>query len=367
MAYSLYEKPLKSAKEVQYFPEEYDYPDYYNIARATYSNDSPYLPSRKCKNLPSVDYENERKCPIYIHQFNKPPNSSMYNNYSKNGDNDATGKRNTQLKKNKSKNSKLMLDKLEETYWATWKPSKEAKNPKYANTAKRSYERDVKSESKRQEVSDHLIKYFEFSDFPSSSGSVLGGKSTNRFEASTHTQEIQTDFVIPEVVIPELPEKNSDEIDDFETELPPDEVSSHETLVLVKSEEHQETVTLKTDEGSIETLIEENKTDIANTLVEGNGGSNKIKTLLNHTDSVIIHRKKQDGVKNEVQQPKCIKLYKKVGSGVSKGGSYPLKGGTYPLKSCLKKTSTEKSNFRLGAPGSPLFVTSNSFNKKYCR
>ncbi|VEN64369.1 unnamed protein product, partial [Callosobruchus maculatus] len=82
--------------------------------------------------------------------------------------------------------------------------------------------------------------------------------------------------------------------------------------------------------------------------------------ILRHKDSFIIHRKKQSEVKEFLQQPKCIRLYRKSTP------SYTSRGGSYPLRSCLKKETgffSTKGNFRLGAPGKPLFVTTSS----YCR
>ncbi|CAH1957002.1 unnamed protein product [Acanthoscelides obtectus] len=82
--------------------------------------------------------------------------------------------------------------------------------------------------------------------------------------------------------------------------------------------------------------------------------------LLRHKDSFIIHRKKQKEVKDFLQQPKCIRLYRKSNPSIMS------RGGSYPLRSCLKKETgffPAKGNFRLGAPGKPLFVT----NSSYCR
>lgn len=69
--------------------------------------------SHKSTMLPTINYINERKCPIYVHNIRK--NSSVYNHYNE--------KFTTAKKPNEA--NKQVLDKLEETYWSTWRPKKE--------------------------------------------------------------------------------------------------------------------------------------------------------------------------------------------------------------------------------------------------
>lgn len=80
--------------------------------------------------------------------------------------------------------------------------------------------------------------------------------------------------------------------------------------------------------------------------------------FVEHKDSIEITKKKQEkeGQKEHYKQPKCIRLYRKTGTTTGY-----MKGGTYPLKSCLRK---DQGPFRLGPPGSPLFITSSSFSNR---
>lgn len=80
--------------------------------------------------------------------------------------------------------------------------------------------------------------------------------------------------------------------------------------------------------------------------------------FVQHKDSIEITKKKQEkeGQKEHYKQPKCIRLYRKTGATTGY-----MKGGTYPLKSCLRK---DQGAFRLGPPGSPLFITSSSFSNR---
>lgn len=70
---------------------------------------------------PTIRYFNERKCPIYVHQIQK--DSSVFGNY----DEKLTTPRKIAAN-NQNNVNKMVLDKLEETYWATWKPKRESSN-----------------------------------------------------------------------------------------------------------------------------------------------------------------------------------------------------------------------------------------------
>lgn len=95
--------------------------------------------------LPTINYLNERKCPIYVHNIKK--DSSVYNNYNEKL---VTPRKtmDTQKVSGGQNASKFVLDKLEETYWATWKPKKD-----FGSGSK------IKTPSK--------IEKIEFSDFKS--------------------------------------------------------------------------------------------------------------------------------------------------------------------------------------------------------
>lgn len=92
-----------------------------------------------------------------------------------------------------------------------------------------------------------------------------------------------------------------------------------------------------------------------------NNDSEEIVPSIKHKDSLIIAKEKQGKTDpKHFQQPKCIRLYRKT---TTVGH---VKGGSYPLRSHLKKDPHPKGNFRLGAPGSPLFIApGSSLNKKH--
>lgn len=278
---------------------------------------------------------NERKCPIYVHEYNKTPSDNTYTNQSSK----YLGK-NTKSKSSNSQSSKSVLDKLEETYWASWKPSRE----RYPRSPRR--HRTTSKNIAYGDTSDTLVKYFQKSNFKVSSGSVddrnyqydsKACHSSRLIEVST--QEIQTDDLTGALNHSEFEMKNQE----------PNEKNTDDGKVKSLEPGNENT------ENGEDTIPVKEKHLVEEEILTNTPRRSK---LIEHKDSFIIHKKKQEEVKEPFQQPKCIKLYKKPGS------SY-LRGGTYPLKSCLKTDSSTKGHFRLGPPGSPMFVTTNSFNKKY--
>lgn len=202
------------------------------------------------------------------------------------------------------------------------------------------------------DVPDNLPNYFSSSEFETSAASTVEESDYERCNSyetvinmqdlyetrlnpvrlkTTHTQEIQT-----ETVPSTLPK--------IEEHIESDETKKQEEPPKVE-EEPAEGKEIPKEKSSDEEPEE--------------GTNNEKSKFLKHTDSFIINKKKQGEVKEHFQQPKCIRLYRKPGT-----SSSFIRGGSYPLKSCLKRESTPKGNFRLGAPGSPLFVSTSSFHKK---
>ncbi|KAJ8919533.1 hypothetical protein NQ315_002154 [Exocentrus adspersus] len=354
MAYPLYEESQLSPESIQYYPEEYDYPSYYHKISNLKVNCGPVLSSKKGKKAPSsINYVNERKCPIYVHHYNRSQSPSIYNNYST--------KYTTKLSPDKTHlhpppkpkkivgfpTTKSVLDHLEETYWATWKPSKETtgtmslpKNkkqheerickikaygdvPDFGTTTTSDYETPAATEESDCEKCNKYETVINIHDVVCESRKKLARLTT------TYTQEIQTDNTVP-LPLPKIEER----VDADKTEKQPEV-----TEQVIELE--QEAPTEKSS----------NKEEVVQTAENSK--------LLKHTDSFIINKKKQGETKEHFQQPKCIRLYRKPGISTSF-----IRGGTYPLKSCLKREPAQKGNFRLGAPGSPLFVSTGSFHKK---
>lgn len=190
-----------------------------------------------------------RKCPIYTHNVAGP------------GDYLSKPRKKT---KTKSK-EKSVLEKLEETYWANWKPDNSKQKIDSRMSTKKSLEIQVikGAPSKRR----HKIQMYPCP------GDHHETQVEKIEQVLSKSQEIQTDD------IPKTSESTDNSVSDFEAEK--------------KLEE-----------------------DIDN-------------KFLRHTDSFILNMKRQHEEKEYFDQPKCIRLYKKPTKYVSKnyirGGSYPLK------------------------------------------
>ncbi|XP_018575312.1 uncharacterized protein LOC108914089 [Anoplophora glabripennis] len=356
MAYSLYEETqLNSPKSVQYYPEEYDYSSYYQkISEAKVNSSADHSTKKTKKATSSINYVNEKKCPIYVHQYNNIQNASTYNNYSYKAATKSPLEKNYSTKTKKIPGfptTKSVLDQLEETYWATWKPNKEN-----GTMSKKNKVQDNRSGKMKPygDVPDNIAHYFTSSECDTTDLSTMEEsdyEKYNKYETvmnmhdvcekisvrpkTTQTQEIQTDSIASN--LPKIEERveNDDGRKKEQTEA---------------KEESADKKSVKKDI-STEKSSDEDPEDATN--------KDKSK-LLKHTDSFIINKKKQGEVKERFQQPKCIRLYRKPGISTS---SF-IRGGSYPLKSCLKHEPVPKGNFRLGAPGSPLFVSTSSFHRK---
>lgn len=287
-------------------------------------------------------HSKERKEQIYVHDLSRIPTHGFMK---------------TTVKKpsfTMSNNSKSLLDRLEESYWATWKPQKESIHDK-------TFRRHNKSTTKNTaygDTADHLIKYFGSVGFDTSSVTIHEMSEQEVCEKcdegtspelETHSQEIQTEslseFTTHEDVMASKIQKP---------------VKEHSTKK-EKSSSKRDRSSKKHSTGKKEETKEIDKTTelIVDKPLESILEAESEPKVLIHTDSLIIAKKKQSEIKEAFQQPKCIKLHKNTPS------SLIPKGGMYQTKPCFRRESSQLSHFRLGAPGSTLFVTANSFNKKY--
>ncbi|XP_060530199.1 uncharacterized protein LOC132704310 [Cylas formicarius] len=186
-----------------------------------------------------------------------------------------------------------VLDRLEETYWATWKPKRAPLPPRLSRKARKvppevcdqptipeTVSNSTTSKA-RGDASDVLVKYFMAKKFEPSS----------REESTEGLNESKMEPVAPRFV-----ERGSD---------------------------------ASKTEGACQNV------------------------------SVAQERDKNED-RGDSQQTKGVRLYRKpcTSSGYVRGGSYPLK--SYHKREPIGP----RGQFRLGAPGSPLFVTSNSFSRK---
>lgn len=295
----------------------------------------------------SISYVNERKCPIYVHQYNNQ-NVSTYNNYSSK----ATVKPSVEKYSPKTKKipgfptTKSVLDQLEETYWATWKPN----NKENVTMSKKNRVHDNRARKIEPygDVPDNISHYFASSECDTSIVEESDYERYNIYETVVNMHDLHE----REKVLPKLKTTHTQEIQ-----------TDSELLTLPKIEEHIENSdTIKKEQIKVkEEPAEGKEISTEKNTQDSEETANKEKSkLLKHTDSFIINKKKQSEVKEHFQQPKCIRLYRKPGISTS---SF-IRGGSYPLKSCLKREPVPKGNFRLGAPGSPLFVSTGSFHRK---
>ncbi|XP_030745578.1 uncharacterized protein LOC115874543 [Sitophilus oryzae] len=409
MAYTESDKP-------QYYPENYDYsaPYHDEFGYNNFNNNSPKFWSSVPENnlnavLPTVDYLNERKCPIYIHDIKK--DSSVYNNYNqKNTVNSKARNLHTQKMAGVQNSSKFILDKLEESYWAMWKPKNENVQHKFYEDEEkmseiRLHSRGTKklSNNARGDTNDNLVKHFKAKKFISNSSTaswsdkeaqlgvfpkihsinstIESKKSSERYtrrkpikpiKKDPVSEEIQTDAHYPvilketettlvEIAVPEVKQTEDPVVEEVVVEEVVPEIVEKEVEkkpVDVKRSSEKSLQKHKKSSPRHKKTHSRNTKKTNNETAEAKPANNDdTGAFIDHKDSIIITKEKQDKVeKKYYQQPKCIRLYRKSG-----GGTY-IKGGTYPLKSCLKRDIAHpKGNFRLGAPGSPLFVTSGSF------
>lgn len=221
--------------------------------------------------------------------------------------------------------NKAEIHKLEESYWAKWKPNKS------------------KNDKQTKPVPTPPVKH-------------------NRVENDSFEKTKQHIRVIPKNKQKERGDSNEAECDtvkhDVVTKQEKTEKPSNEDVRQPEIQNEQKPVPLILPQENIENEeVPARKSESKHSThsVECDGVK-----VLKHTDSFILTSKKQNQEKTHYQQPKCIKLYKNS-STLSAPKSY-IKGGTYPLKSCLKKEKP-LGNIRLGRPGSPLIVQSCSSSK----
>ncbi|KAJ8937249.1 hypothetical protein NQ318_005563 [Aromia moschata] len=314
-----------------------DYPSYYSKIPNVKSSYMPIQNAKKSKKTVQ-NYVTERKCPIYVHHFNRIANPSMYNNYSVKTVNKNSPEKpySSKNKKAHSHNPKSVLDQLEETYWASWKPNKE--NNKHIRI--RGNEDSSNKNKAYGDASETLVKYFATSDFNTSTMSVI---DDSRGEKLTNAQKLE---LINPQIMPEIEKCSQKLVITSTQEIQTDGYP----LILPKIEEQIESGTnlesVKNNSSAIydETAVEESENVFSevrhNHAIDIEDGKSDVEDeskVLKHTDSFIITKKKQNEVKERFQQPKCIKLYKKPGTSTSF-----IRGGSYPLKSCLKCESAQK-------------------------
>lgn len=223
--------------------------------------------------------------------------------------------------------SRNAIAKLEESYWAHWRPNK-SETVKPRKTSNKAHYRVIKKPHPPSQKAE-------------SSSSSTDEEGNVEDEEPNDQKEEQGQ----QVEIEELTATNIEEAA-VQVAVEPQVKKSEEIQVPA---DLSETVVLHTEE--------ENKPTEPPT----NEETDEVKPL-KHTDSFILTAKRQSEEKPHYQQPRCIKLFRKPVIAGS-GGSI-VRGGSYPLKSSLKKEKTTiKGNIRLGRPGSPITVQTNRGRK----
>lgn len=212
------------------------------------------------------------------------------------------------------------ITKLEESYWANWKPNK-SETVKPRKTSKAHY-RVIRKPPPQKTSSS------------SSSSSISDEEGEVDDEQNESSEEKEEEILEQKGELIKEPEVRVETKKSEEIQVPTD--LSQIDLVQMEEEE------------KVALAVQHEETD-------------EIKPL-KHTDSFILTAKRQNEEKPHYQQPRCIKLFKKPI--VAASGAAIVRGGSYPLKPSLKKEKTViKGNIRLGRPGSPIMIQANRRRK----
>lgn len=310
--------------------------------------------------------------------------------------------KNKPIARNPEPIDECVINQLEESYWANWKPSKsksskplrkslevinsERLQPSYqVNIYKPIPSLIYKAKPIREE---ELIQHLEKSEIElkkeitNEIEVIKSEMSINRNEKRVTTIEEESDD--PEKSLKFLHNPTIDVIDsnysdtefnsllaDTKTKLSNASICSKMKEInleddIVKNNEDESIDVAGSSKSIKKDLYQYN--DMLNTAIQphlmpsesGNNEPEEIHTL-KHTDSFIINAKKQGMEKPYYPQPKCIKLQKNPAV-INRSHNY-IKGGSYPLKSCLKKDKLSSQSLVLGKPGSPILLQPNK-NKK---
>lgn len=259
-------------------------------------------------------YRSTHNCPIYVHEYEK------YEKYDW---------KNVFVRNEKRKNSKSVLNKIEETYWANWKPSKTKSISTINNIL-------LKNPSKSQ------LKLLDHGDFDNE-------KSNN--ESSKNLVK-----AIDESPAEKLAEDNPKNPDIIDTNVQSD------SKTFIKSEDvdkRKSKESLIKDAGT----VTETSNNIHKNSCDDKDVSDENIDSLKHTDSIILAKRRQKLVKEYFQQPKCIRLYKKLNLFNAKC-VVKTTAATGTLKPILKMESSIKETFHMGRPGSSILMTTASYMRK---
>lgn len=257
-------------------------------------------------------------CPIYVHEFEK------YN------------WKNNLISKEPAKKSKSVLNKIEETYWANWKPSKTKSISTIKEILLRNGGHQPDSQTKLQDHGDCANTKSKIElDGTVDDKSKKNSNETQNEEQNNNIQGDSSSFVENKDTENKIMQASS-QTDPIELKKPEDQNKSEEVIVIQQEDNSDDE---KEEETNIETI--------------------------KHTDSLILAKKRQKIVKEYFQQPKCIRLYKKLNLLNSK--SFFVKttaGTTSSLKPILKMESSIKETFHMGPPGSSILMTTSSYVRK---
>lgn len=281
-------------------------------------------------------FQNELHRHLYIHEtgHNRQYNKSDRIKSKSFQDNYITDPRGSKIPVHSYSNPKAQevlknkntIAKLEESYWANWRPNNRSETVKPRKLSKAHY-RVIRKRPPATEPTDSDLSDDEEEDSPRFTKEVVTEPDIKITSDVTNTENSN------EIEVKEAKAKKSEEIQ----VVPEDLSQKDESLPAAKESENEEDKLIKNEEGD----------EVS---------------PLKHTDSLILNAKRQSEDKPRYQQPRCIRLFRKPV--VSGSIATFTRGGSYPLKPAIKKEkSATRGNIRLGKPGSPIMIQTNKGNR----
>lgn len=306
-------------------------PSTYNIHQNLYTKGFQYIYEEKSQYLKNK-FNNLTLTPTdsLSNKFNKPEAKGQKQNVQNSKAKNST--------KDDSVDETYVIEKLEENFWANWKPN-----------AKKSSSTVIKPKQRPL-----LVK---------------------RPSAIEEDDETSVNNINDEINL------TDDKNESVHYLHKPVNISKSSEIVLAVISSETEEAILNNQNYKLENLTEEKHNVSKSNLTSGasneddsttvivphltiskDSSTSEVETLplLKHTDSIILTKKIQSQEKSHFQQPKCIKLQKKqISQTLIKSSRNYVKGGSYPLKSCLKASNNfnnSSTRIKLGRPGSSVIL-----------
>lgn len=292
-----------------------------------------------------------------------------------------------------------VINKLEESYWANWKPSKyvqftqpKQSPAKLVYSDKTSYIRryptipsvSILNQSREKSQRSSKTIYSERKGIESDHVNETPKESSKKIDetiqylhkptevSESKSSEIELNILEPSSTFSINKSKDSVGVISSKSKTTSEMEPTEERKAENDGTKTPPTLLTTTTVGTSNTSIKKDLRDLEQKLsrtvqphlVPSNASTSVTEEvhMIKHTDSFIITSKKQNAEKPHYPQPKCIKLQKNANS-LNRASYNYIKGGSYPLKSCLKKEKISSQSLVLGKPGSPMLLQPNK-NKK---